>query len=494
MIIFYFIIFSIALSLVSYSMFYILRKVFYVNLVFIKNKRKVSKQNSNKLILSSKQDVNIAKNISNNYPRIEESFSLEKCKLFLSKFNINFDHPVYLINVTNNTSIKNIYSELQLLKQFENNAVYLNVIILTSCDVKRAYNLKYFISQLDFINDVIGIYPRENLSSIEYMYLNMLNINYYCGMHFGETIAKNKDYCIKNKENIPFNREMNSTMQNCVKQRYVLCNKYIEKCKTYNYITDTEITRFDFSCSEGKEVVSCFIPFFDLKFFRVEVHNFYIKIKNFVTQKEFFYTSNKPIFSNAIFNKKGIYFSFVNNSNFVYIFKANEHKEFSSILECEREFLRAQTLLNCLPKVNVKSNNYELDEMVNTILPQNIVKLALNQENLDKELFKNFCNLSSFDFWKKYEKTQLFYTIEKYFNMLSTYYGIKFGKGGIYLSKNKDKLLSSNIQFKKGLNNYSINILNKHLNSETFAFNGVEYTGINYLPFNKLSQSLNLQM
>ena len=463
-------------------------------MAFIKSKKRVSKAVFNNLILSSKQEVNIVKNIANNCPRLSGDFSLEKAKLILAKYNINFDCQTYIISVTNNTNLSTVNQELTLLKKLETNGTYLNILLVATCDIDKVYKLKYQIAQLDFTIDIIGIYNRENILPSEYYALNMLNVNYYCGTHFDENIAKFKGYSIKSKEGTLYDKELNSTMHSSQRQRYVLCNYCIERSKTYDYLTDTEITRLDLSCAQGKEIISYFISLEDIKYFHVEVNKFYIKINDFDLKKEYYYFSNKPIFSNAIYNKKGIYFSFVNNSNFIYIFRSNKMKELPSILECERDFLRAQTLLNNLPKVVVKSKNLELDDIVNNRLPQSIIKQMYSQDNLEKTLFRNFATLSYKVAKEQKPKSGFDKTICKYFSLLSTYYGVGFGNDGIYLSYNKDKLIDSKVSFKKGNNNYSVNISNKNLASETFAFNGVEYTGINYLPYNKLSQSLNLQM
>ncbi len=493
MFILYFVIFCLVVSLLSYAIFYVFGKIFSVNMLFIKSHKKVGKSTFKSLVLSSNKEINIVKNITNNAPRISGDFSQNLAKQILAKFYLNYDYPTYLISVTNNNILSNIYSELAFLKTLENQGTFLNIILLTSCDIKRVYNLKYAISQLDYKVDVVGIYERNCLSSKEFSMLNMLNINYYCGTYFGENVAKYKDYCIKSQETNQYYAKTHSTMQSDLKQNYVLCNFCVEKSKTYNYLTNTEIIRFDFSRAQKREVLSCFLPLDNIKYFAVETHNFYIKIKDFDKDIEYYYFSNKPIFSKAVYNKKGIYFSYLNDSSFLYVFRAPEKKAFSSVLECEREFIKAQTLINNLPKVFVKSNNTELDEIVNKSLPQDIVRLMLKQNNVDNPSFKNFALLINHNAEIK-TKTPLDLAVAKYFHLLTTYYGVEFGKSGIYLSYKKDKLIDSKIFFKKGTQNYSVNIFNKNLNPDTYAFGGVEYSGTNYIPYNKLSQSLNLQM
>lgn len=491
MVIFYIVLISLFISSISYALFIILSKLLQANITFVKSKMKVSKSSLNRLIISDPMRLKIVQNINENCPRLSDDFDLKKAKEILSPLTLNFDFPTYVLEVTNNSIISNVYKEISFFKTLEKNGTYVNLVVITACDPKRAYNLKHCLAKLDFEVSPVRLFAKNDLSTMQTQLLNMLNINYYCGVKINVNRGNIAEYCIKSRKNTPYTINMNSTMQTGQKQRWVLCNFEVTKNQTYNYITDTYITRLDFSKAEGKEIVTKFLPLDNIKYFNVEVHGFYIKLTNFDSGEQVFFSSNRPIFSKAIFNKKGIYFSFVVDTQFIYITRSCQRQNMESILECERAFIKSQTLLNNLPKISVKSSNAVLDEMVNITLPNQIIKLALSDEFEANDSFKAFAFLSrEFTFGTD----KLSKLILKYFDILRTYYGVEFGKKGVYLSSKKEKLIDSKVTFKKQNEVFSIDIKNKNLDPMTYKIGGVEYTGTNYLPYDKLSKTLILQM
>ena len=149
--------------------------------------------------------------------------------------------------------------------------------------------------------------------------------------------------------------------------------------------------------------------------------------------------------------------------------------------------------MSSLPKVRVESSNSEIDKLVNKLLPSKIISQFLQRPFEDNNLFGCFANLENKPL-QGATTSKLSYLVNRYFDTLKRYYGVEFGESGLYLTKQKTQLLSSRLTFKKGSISYTLQIKNTGLNGETFKFREIEYTGINYIAYDKLSSSLVLQM
>ena len=487
-------IFLITLSLAIFFIYYILQTLIECNITYIKSKSKVSKKQINELITNSKFDLDIINKITKNTPRLGEDFDLKNCKEFMQKYGLNFDLPLYMILLNNDYDFSQVMSEICSIKKLENQGVYTNLIIISNCSQEQYNKLKFAISQLDFVYNPCRLIERNNLISKDYLVLCKLNINYYCGIRFGQNVAKSTHYCLKSKNGECYAKHKSSTMQNGTIERLVLCKNVIEVSSVYDYKEDIFVNRFDMTGAKGEIKFSKFIPCDSLKYFDVAIADYKMCIRDFCQDKCYYFLSNLPIFSGAVFNKQGIYFDCKISAKYLYVFCLNKELKTDSIINCESYFIKAKSALESLPKVKVCSQNKELDSVINKTLPQGILNEFFKRQNMSSQSFRAFCTLDKSFLQTGKTTDKLTFLVNKYFALLDIYYGISFGEKGIYLSKQKDKLLDSFVSFKKENANYSIKIKKSNFAGDTFKFRGIEYTGTNYIPYANLSPSLILQM
>ncbi len=498
MIILYFCLGCIALSLFSYIIFICTCGIFQSNFSYIKSLKKVSKKKINKVLISASDKSQILQKINNNFPRLEQDFDIKKARFLFNKLGLNFAQPCYVIKVSESSNFGMILEELAFLKKLDSQGICLNIILLCRCEQKRVYDLKYSLASLDFGSCPCRLFCLNDLSCDDIDMLESLNINYSCGTNFNDNILKNDNYRIFSKEKVGYDSVLNSTMQTqdfSLVQKWVLCNYCIESKTTYDFVKETKITRFDFSKAKGKDKICKFIPFEKLKYFHISIDGYSVKIVDFERGETKYFYSNRPIFNSAVYNKKGLYFSYTIDNSFVYIFEGKNIDTSSSLLALESSFIKAQTALASLPRFKAVSANPAIDEMVNFTLPRQMLKLLLNSPFKEAKYFNKYANLSGHDIESEEDSFScVLPLVKKYFSLLKIYYGLDFGQKGLYLSYNKNRLLNSNISFKKGGKSYSLKILNNGYAADTFKLKGIEHSGTNYLPYEKLYQSLVLQM
>ncbi len=487
-------IFLITISLAIFFIYYILQTLIECNITYIKSKTKVSKKQINKLITNSKFDLDIINKITKNNPRLGDDFDLKKCKDFMQKYGLNFDLPLYMILLNNDYDFSQVMSEICSIKKLENQGVYTNLVIISTCSQEQYNKTKYALSQLDFKYNPCRLIEKNNLVSYDFSVLCKLNINYYCGVRFGQNVAKYAYYCLKSKNGECYAKRQLSTMQNGTNERLVLCKNTVEVSSVYDYREDVFVDRFDMTKAKGEIKFCKFIPCDSLKYFDVLVEDYKICIRDFCQDKCYYFLSNLPIFSGAIFNKQGLYFDCKISAKYLYILKSTTQLKTDSIINCENYFIKAKSALENLPKVKVYSTNKDLDSVINKNLPESIINEFFKKKNISTQTFRAFCTLDKNLLTTCKTSDKLSFLVNKYFTLLDVYYGITFGEKGIYLSKQKDKLLDSFVSFKKGGTNYSIKIKKSNFAGDTFKFRGVEYTGTNYIPYTNLSPSLILQM
>lgn len=486
-----FIICSILICLVLMSV----AKLFESNYSSLKCSKKVSKSTVNKLLVSGKNNEEILQKINFNIPRLKADFDLNKAKEVLSPLGVDFGHKFYVFEVTDNTSSLQLFEEFAMLKRLEREGTKLNIVVLTNCLPKKIYNIKYALANFDFCLSVVRIYDINDISLYQRAYLRMLNINYYCGTIISNNITKSTDYCyfVTGKER--GTNFSHSTMQ--TKSGYV--SKYVEDCciredTTYDYIKDIVTTRIDFSDAPKDCTISKFIPINVSNYFIISQSSNTICVKDFETQKVIYYTCNKPIFLDAKFNKKGIYFSYKLDTQYLYIFESKTELLVNNIFACESIFIKSATLINRLPKVKVESEDKDLDEVINFVLPSKILKRFFEDISRGKCQFRAFALMDENSFDRSILSSNLTTLISKFFDILKTKYGITFGQSGIYLSKNRTALLSSKITFRHKGQVYNFDIKNQGLEGDTFKLKGIEYTGINFVSFDKMLSPISLQM
>lgn len=489
--VFSFIICSILICLVLIS----IAKLFESNYSSLKCLKKVSKSMVNKLLISGKNNEEILQKINFNIPRLKADFDLKKAKEILAPLGVNFEYKFYVFEVTDNTSSIQLFEEFAMLKRLEREGVKLNIIVLTNCSPKKSYNIKYTLASFDFCLSVVRIYDFNDINLYQRCYLKMLNINYYCGTIIANNITNIADYryFLAGKE-----KTVNS-LHSTVQTRSGYVSKCVEDCNiredtTYDYIRDIVTTRIDFSDAPKDCVVSKFIPINVSNYFIITQSSNTICIKDFATQKVVHYTCNKPIFLDAKFNKKGIYFSYKPDTQYLYIFESKTELLVNNIFACESIFIKSATLINRLPKVKVESEDKDLDEVINFILPSKILKRFFEDISRGKSQFRLFALMDENSFDRSILSSNLTALISKFFDILKTKYGIAFGQSGIYLSKNRTALLSSKITFRHKGQVYNFDIKNQGLEGDTFKLKGIEYTGINFVSFDKMLSPISLQM
>lgn len=485
------------ISLLGCLLLIAISRLFEYNYLAIKYSHKVSKSSINKLLINGKNNEEILQKINSNMPRLKLDFNMEKMRQILAPLGVNFKQKFYVINVTDASNMKAIIEELTLLKRLEREGVALNIIVITNACPKRAYNIKFALASLDFCLSTVRIYDILELDSMSIFMLNMLNINYYCGTKIAENITKNANYRYISADGGVYKEELHSTMQKgkgYAESKSVLCNHNIVEATTYDYSRDVLVTRLDFSEAKKGDKVEKFISLDLSNYFTISATSTTIRVVDFERQTELYFTSNKPIFLDAIYNKKGIYFRYKIDSPYIYIFRSKCELKVANIFDCESIFLRAATSLNNLPKLKVKSNDSDLDDIINSVLPEKILSFFFESPSREKSQFRAFACLNEMALDRELLSSKITPYATKYFDTLRHRYGISFGSKGIYLSKNKTELLSSRVALKRKGQTYNFDIKNEGLDDGTFRLGGVEYSGINFVSFDKMLLPISLQM
>lgn len=472
-------------------------RLFEYNYLTIKYSHKVSKSSINKMLINGKNNEEILQKINFNMPRLKLDFSMEKMRQILTPLGVNFKQKFYVINITDMSNMKAIIEELTFLKRLEREGIAINILVITHGCPNRAYNIKYALASLDFCLSVVRVYDSDELDCMSISMLNMLNINYYCGTKIAENVTKNANYRYISADGGVYVEKLHSTMQKgkgYAERQSVLCNYNIVEATTYDYSRDVLVTRLDFSGAKKGDKVEKFISLDLSNYFTISVTPCTVKVTDFERQTELYFTSNKPIFLDAIYNKKGIYFSYKIDSPYIYIFRSKCELKVTNIFDCESIFLRAATSLNNLPKLKVKSNDTDLDDIINSVLPEKILSFFFENPNREKSQFRAFACLNEMALDKELLSSNITPYATKYFDILRNKYGISFGSKGIYLSKNKTELLSSKVTLKRKGQTYTFDIKNEGLGEGTFRLGGVEYSGINFVSFDKMLLPISLQM
>ncbi len=497
MIVFAFVISSAVFSLISFVIYYCIYKIFETNILNIKYSKKLSQKTLNKVAVSDKKLSEIIAKLKHNCPKLKSQKEYEKTRVCLDGLKCNFDLPFYVVNISNNDKSYEYIEELCAIKELERQGVLLNLIVISSLSPKRAYNLKYTLASLDFEKDIVRLFCPEDLSAMQNNSLKMLNINYVCGNILCQNNTKSTDYCLKAPNNRVYYAKTHNTMQTDAKsifcKSFVQGTSVVEQTECFNYLDQTLITRFDFSKACDGNSISKFLPFDGLKYFDVNIADKQIIIQDFEHKTALYLSSNLPVFVGAHYDKTGLYFCHKMTSNFVYFLTSKNEIKDLSLFGCEGALIKAKSLMSSLPKVRVESSNSEIDKLVNKLLPSKIISQFLQRPFEDNNLFGCFANLENKPL-QGATTSKLSYLVNRYFDTLKRYYGVEFGESGLYLTKQKTQLLSSRLTFKKGSISYTLQIKNTGLNGETFKFREIEYTGINYIAYDKLSSSLVLQM
>ena len=220
-------IFLMTISLVLYLFYGVLQTLIECNITYIKSKVKVSKRQINKLITNSKFDLDIINKITKNTPRLGEDFDIKNCKEFMQKYGLNFDLPLYMIMLNNDYDFSQVMSQICSIKKLENQGVYTNVVVVSNCSQEQYNKIKYALAQVDFKYNPCRLIERNNLISKDYLVLCKLNINYYCGVRFGQNVAKYAHYCLKSKNGECYARQQLGTIQSGAVERWVLCKNAV---------------------------------------------------------------------------------------------------------------------------------------------------------------------------------------------------------------------------------------------------------------------------
>lgn len=439
----------------------------------------------------------------------------KKFVLPLKKAGLDYTKNIIKIEIYKNFNWEEKKKELLILKNFRKTLNFYTLIFVDNS--KNLDLVKSYLDKINFKLDTKIYYcldvDYKLLSSINFFDINFLNytnnLNYSRTFHFGKRNYKVKQNFLNTNTNLPQgfslnflpldkfsfkNTYMNSTLLN----NFFNCT--LEK--TFNYKLMAEIYFLKIlNKSDSKKSFN----FSYLKTFK-EDGNKYINVLNFKNGINFV---NKNTNTKVMFSNFFTFVSVLNNSILLtknIVLNGKEEKSFyfvkflnnfnPIVLPTKTLFLNTKKLYDSVFKINVLSSDTNINNLINTILPQKIIEEVFI--NCNKGL-KDFTRLLNLEYSENLVEKSLisvpisnfnlinknFYSV--YFNLIFFYFGIwKTQNNAVILNLDKSLILEDSKIFFKIENDKTFLVKNKKENLKNeIKINNVNYTNLKFLNCNK---------
>ena len=430
----------------------------------LKTKRKVKKTLTFPFFTANKYSV-----LLNNLYDKKCVLKVEDYKYYRILKQNNFgEYPICKLNIKSCKELKELLLALQELEKINK---YFNIVV---CYDVNLFEIKYLIALYKLTYSKIFFYKRNNISNDLWLAINKFDINNgtnmtirNSGVYIDGILLDNKtsyyNYCFVqtyDKEGISV-KKYDTVLYNkkCLLSKLVISNlSNISKTIKIKYCDEVSINGM-----------------FGIK------SNIWAKTFDFCAKDIFYYRFNVPYvlsrFCNGIALNSDIKLS-PNETKTILIYKTKELFDID-----DEDFNNALFLLRQSKKIAVKTDNNRLDNLINNIIPDAIIKNLIKTpfEQLNK--FMMFVELMPVNH-SVINLSQIYlinnFDVDYYFNLIALL-GVRFFNKGIVVS---NSVVNGVIIIKTSLGNVVLNI--NRSDSNCVIINGIEYSNFKQFSYSAL--------
>jgi len=445
--------------------------------------------------LSAAESLTLNK-IKYNMPVINQNSHRYIDLLIKSGFNIAL--PFYKIEINEHKNLKALQKELAVLRRLEDLNFVCNIVIsFKNNPYFTYYDIKLAIAKCNFVRGSLHLMQTEFLNKELMFAINNFDINKPVGTKISYFDTKNDAYWLDyGKNKLSLGREY---------YEYFSCTSsnsnadiIFAKDRAVSFKHNFEVERicinnisfkfqkivfnsfYNFNCGSNENLLMGAAP-----------EGFSLKITDAQSSKNFYINSSLNMYKNNTVTKQGVLARRTlklkpGSSMYIYVVKSEQSfKPLKNIIEGEEVFNAARSEYKDLIHLKIASSNAKLNRLINELMPQRILTNYISKPEVYQKDFFAFLNLQPFT--NPSCSPDGVGEAHTYFNLLYRYAGISFLKNGIILNLNKRDILDE-VQITFMHENIPVNLIikNKKANINGFIYNGVEYTGIRFLPFEEI--------